>query len=699
MTAQLAPVGAPVGDPAAGPPPRRTLVPAPVAIVTGVAVVAVLAAIHVTQGTSDIGAGDLLGALTGADDAAWKILVGSRWPRLASGIVVGLALGASGAAMQSVARNHLASPELLGVTGGAFFAVTAAAAFGLSLPVWATGGFAFVGGLVAAALVMVLAAGGIGGPTRLVLAGSAAALALHSATYLLLILFEEATQGLFAWGSGSLMAVDTDASRDMFPVLLVGIAGLVVLGGRLDILALGDDTARALGVDVARTRLAALVLAVLLAAAAVAVAGPIGFVGLGAPAVVRLAASRSANLLRHRVLVVLSALAGVVVVLGSDIVVRAALGAGRAVEIPTGAVTTLFGATALVALVRRHVGSGPQREAPGASAVVARSSRRFAVVLVAGVVVVGAVLVAGLLLGGTTLLGGDVWLWLQGEAAQRTTFLLDERVPRVGAALLAGGALALAGTAVQAVGRNPLAEPSVLGLTAGAGVGAVGATIVVDGAGVWTMAGAAAVAAAATFAVVYRLGWRGGLQPDRLLLVGIGMTALLQAVMVVLLLTTDPWNTPRALTWLAGSTYGRQLDHLVPVAAALALALPTLLAGHRSLDLLALDDDVPRLLGVRLERTRTSALVAVVVLTAAAVTAIGVVAFVGLVAPHAARALVGGQHRRVLLVAPLLGAGLVGLADAVGRTLIAPAQVPAGLVTALVGTPYFAWLLWRSRSI
>ncbi len=697
MTAQLAPVAEPVADPPEGPPRRRSLVPGLVAVAAGAVVIVALAVVHVTQGTSDIGAADLLRILGGGDDHAWNVFVGSRWPRLVSGIVVGLALGAAGAAMQSVARNNLASPELLGVTGGAFLAVSAAAAFGLTLPVWATGGFAFVGGLAAAALVMALASGGVAGPTRLVLAGSAAALALHSGTYLLLILFEEATRGLFAWGSGSLVAVDTDASRDMLPILAIGIGGLVLLGGRLDILALGDDTARSLGVDVARTRVAALVLAVLLAAAAVAVAGPIGFVGLCAPAIVRLAASRSPNLLRHRLLVVLSAMAGVVVVLGSDIAMRAVLGANRAVEVPAGVVTTTFGAAVLVVLARRHRDSGPQREAPGASTSAARSSRRFWIVLVSCVAALLTVVVAGLLLGGTMLLTGDVWAWLQGDAGRRTTFLLDERVPRVGAAVLAGAALALAGTAVQAVGRNPLAEPSVLGLTAGAGVGAVGASIVVGGAGIWTMAAAAAVAAAATFTVVYRLGWRDGLHPDRLLLIGIGMTALLQAVMVVLLLTTDPWNTPRALTWLSGSTYGRQLDHLLPAAVALATGLPLLLANHRSLDLLALDDDAPRILGVRLERTR--ALILVGVLTAAAVTAIGVVAFVGLVAPHAARALVGGQHRRVLVVAPLIGAGLVGVADAVGRTVIAPAQVPAGLVTALVGTPYFAWLLWRSRTI
>ena len=122
------------------------------------------------------------------------------------------------------------------------------------------------------------------------------------------------------------------------------------------------------------------------------------------------------------------------------------------------------------------------------------------------------------------------------------------------------------------------------------------------------------------------------------------------------------------------------------------------LAVCRSLDLLAIDDDVPRILGVRLERVRWLVLAGVVALTSASVVAVGVVGFVGLVAPHAARALVGGSHRRVLVVATLIGAVLLSAADTIGRTAIAPAQVPAGLITALIGTPYFVWLLWRSRA-
>ena len=182
------------------------------------------------------------------------------------------------------------------------------------------------------------------------------------------------------------------------------------------------------------------------------------------------------------------------------------------------------------------------------------------------------------------------------------------------------------------------------------------------------------------------------------MLVGIGASYGLSAVTAMVIISSDPWNTPKALTWLTGSTYGRDLANLVPVGAAVAILIPVLAATHRSHDLLALDDDVPRVLGVRLERTRLLLLVTAVLLAASSVSAVGVVGFVGLVAPHAARALVGGRHLRVLPVAILLGAVLLVLADTIGRTVIAPDQIPAGLLTALIGTPYFVWLLWRTRA-
>lgn len=662
------------------------------------AAIVVLAAVHLTQGTASTGVGDLLRIVLGhGTDEATSVLIASRLPRLLAGVVVGIALGVAGAVLQSISRNSLASPDTLGVNAGAYLAVVATAAFGIALPALPAGGVALIGGLAASGLVLVLSAGGTAGPTRLVLAGSAVALALSSLTTVLLLLFEQATIGLFAWGSGTLMQINLDGVTQMGPIVLVGLVGVLLLATRLDLLALGDDSASVLGVNVRRTRLYATLLAVLLSAAAVTIAGPIGFVGLVAPTLVRLVGPLVPGLHRHRVFLPVAGLAGVLVVIAADVMLRLVLGGQAGVDIPTGVITSFVGALVLVWLARRYRDSGPTRQPPGARTSGPRSSRAFwTVMAVCGLALVAAV-VAGMLLGDTMLLSGDVVNWVAGRTGTALTFVLDQRFPRVLAALLAGAALAVAGTTVQAVCRNPLAEPGLLGITAGAGVGAVLLLTIMPAVGVWTLSAAAAAGALLAFALVYGLSWRGGLSSDRLVLIGVGVSAAATAVITFVIVLTDPWNTALALTWLSGSTYGRTLGQVAPVAIALVVLTPVVVHARRELDLLALDDDVPRVLGVRLERTRLLALTGSALLTSTAVSAVGVVGFVGLVAPHAARALVGGRHGRVLPVAALLGAVLVSVADTVGRTVIAPAQIPAGLLTAIIGTPYFIWLLWRTR--
>jgi ferric hydroxamate transport system permease protein len=659
----------------------------------------VLAAIHLTQGTSTVGALDLVQlALGGDEQEAARVLVASRLPRLVAGLVAGVALGMAGAALQSIARNPLASPDTLAVNSGAYLAVVAAASFGLALPALPAGAIAFLGGLATAGLVLLLGGNGRAGPTRLILAGSVMALALHALSFLLLLLYEQATVGLYAWGSGSLVQSDLRPAVQLGIVVLLAAAGCLLVGHRLDVLSLGDDTATALGIDVARTRLVTVALAVLLSAAAVTLVGPIGFVGLSAPVIVRLLSEKVPGLHRHRILLPLSGITGVLVVLVADIAVRTVLGGQAGVEIPTGVATTVVGAAVMVWLARRHRDSGPAGRPPAARLAATRSGRFFAVVVTGCTVVAAGAVVLGMLAGDTWLLTGDVLNWLQQRTGPAVTFVLDQRVPRVAAALLAGAALAVAGTVVQAACRNPLAEPGLLGITAGAGVGAVTVLTLAPLAGLWAMTGAAGAGAVLAFAVVYGLSWRGGLSADRLVLVGIGIWAGGSAVITFIIVATDPWNSVKALTWLSGSTYGRTMGQLAPVAIALLVCVPVAAAARRELDLLTLDEDTPRILGIRLERTRLVVLGAAAGLTATAVSAVGVIGFVGLVAPHAARALVGGRHARVIPVAALLGAIMVSLADTFGRTVIAPAQIPAGLVTALVGTPYFLWLLWRTRT-
>lgn len=688
-------------------PPGRERIATP-GVAGGVAVLAalLLAVVvtglwHLTQGTSGVGAADLLHALTGGQVdvggvPVTDIFTGSRLPRLLAGVAVGFALGAAGALLQSVTRNVLASPDTLAVTAGSYFALTAVAAFGLAVPLWASGAVAFAGGLVAAGVVLGLTGRAAGtATTRLILAGSAIAMALDAGTAMLLILFKENTTGLFAWGSGSLAQLNLDASERAAPLIVAVLVVALLLSRRMDVLGLGDDTASSLGVPVRSTRTLAVVCAVLLTSTSVTLAGPIAFVGLGAPVLTRLIAAKVRGLHRHALLVPAAGLAGALLILLADAVLRAILGAQGAASIPTGIPTALLGGLVIVVLALRLRDAGAARQA-GSAGSRPRSRRRFVLALVVVAALLAVAVVLGLLSGTLQLRTGDLGLWFQGDAPDLVARALDERWPRILAATLAGAALALAGTVVQSTVRNPLAEPGLLGITAGAGVGAV--LVVTSGiaGGRPVLVLMAVLVGLATFALITALAWRGGLLPDRFVLIGIGIGYALNAVMTFLLLRSDPWETPRILTWLSGTTYGRILPDVIPVAVALAIALPVALGMRRRLDLLAIDEDTPRVLGIRTERDRLWLLALAAVLAAVAVVAVGTVGFVGLIAPHLARALVGARHGRVIPVAMLLGALLVCVADTLGRTLIAPAQLPAGLMIALIGAPYFVWLLRRS---
>ncbi|WP_432042853.1 iron ABC transporter permease [Streptomyces cadmiisoli] len=659
-----------------------------------VLLVAGLAVVDVTQGTAAVGADEVLKALTGrADPADASVVIASRLPRMTAGLLVGAALAMAGAALQAVSRNVLAAPDTLAVNAGSYLALGLVAATGISLPLLASSGIAFVGGVAAAGVVLGLS--GLGsGTVRLVLAGSALTLGLTSVTEGLLLLFPEQTEGLYQWNQGSIAQHGFDGVLQMAPLGLVGLVGLLLVARRVDALALGDDAARGLGVPVRATRVTAVALAALLSAAAVTLAGPIGFVGLTAPALVRPLARRIRAFSRARTSLPVVGLTGAALVLGSDVLLRAVVAPDVAVAVPTGVVTSLVGAVFLVVMATRV------RDTAGAAANDGLRIRSRTVHLTTTAVLVAVligVVVAAVLLGDSKLLLGDVLNWAQGRAGRTVSFVLDTRVPRVLAALLAGAALALAGTLVQAVTRNPLAEPGVLGVSGGAALGAVLLVTTVPLAGSWSVAGAAFAGAAAASVVVFGLAARGGFGQNRLVLVGMGVATAATALISLLIVLTDPFNATKALTWLSGSTYGRTWPDALPLAVVLTAGVAAAVARRTELDLVSLDEDTPRLLGIGLAPARLGFLVLSVLLIGTAVAAAGTIGFVGLVAPHAARTLVGRQHARVVPVAVLLGATLVCAADLLGRTVIAPAQLGAGLMTAVIGTPYFLYLLVRSR--
>ncbi|WP_049897326.1 iron ABC transporter permease [Nesterenkonia massiliensis] len=676
-------------------------------LVLGAAVLVLLSAVHLTQGTSQATAGQLLGALlSGEDSQLAGIAVDSRLPRLIGGVAVGAVLGLSGCALQAMTRNPLASPDTLAVNAGAHLALTAAAAFGISLPLMSSAALAFTGGFLAAGLVLALTGFSESAPIRLVLAGTVVAMGLASVTAALLMIYAQSTQGLFLWGAGTLNLSGLNGVLRLLPVVLAAAAVLVLLARSTDVLSLGSDTAQSMGVRVTAVRAGLLVCSVLLASCAVTMVGPLGFVGLCAPAIVRLLSTRVIRFGRFGWALAGSALLGALIVIGADVGVRAVFLDGifgftdpsLAVGIPTGVVTSLLGAGFLVVLAIRMRSAGGNQEisAVGVPSAV-RLSRRVTV-LVVSCTLLAALVVAGMLLGDWWLRLGDVLLWLGGEAPRSIEITLDFRAPRVAAALLAGAALAAAGALVQTVTRNPLAEPGILGVAASGGAGAVIALIVLPTGSAWTMSAGAAAGAVLAGLIVFALASSPAGSPEKVVLVGIGVMTAAQAVTQLLIATAHPHSQAMAISWLGGSTFGTAWRDLGPLTLMLVASLPVMIFLRRELDLISIDDITPRVLGVSLTTVRGAALTVAVVLSAASVTAVGVISFVGLAAPHAARMLIGREHRWFLPISALLGAALVSISDTFGRSVIAPYQLPAGLVVAVIGPPYLLWLLKRSTA-
>ncbi|WP_432574143.1 FecCD family ABC transporter permease [Kineococcus sp. SYSU DK005] len=291
----------------------------------------------------------------------------------------------------------------------------------------------------------------------------------------------------------------------------------------------------------------------------------------------------------------------------------------------------------------------------------------------------------------------DVLRTLAGHGERAQEFIvLGLRLPRLVTGLLVGLALGVAGAVFQLVTRNPLGSPDVIGFTHGAVTGALVVMLVLGGTGVDVPVGAVAGGLASAL-LVYLLSRRGGVHGYRLILVGIGVTAVLQAVNNYLLTRAQVEEAQAAQVWVTGSLNGRGWEQAVPLGVGLAVLVPALLVAGRSLALLDLGDDAARALGVRVERVRLVVLAVAVVVTALAAMAAGPVSFVALAAPQVARRLTGAVGPG-LVAAGLTGALVVVVSDFAAQRLFAPTQLPVGVVTGAVGGLYLAYLLvgqWR----
>lgn len=691
--------------------------------VTGFTVaVLLLAALSLCVGAGEVGPGGVLDYLLGRDgardNARLALVVGDlRLPRTLTALLVGSALGVAGCLLQAVTRNPLAETGLLGVNAGASLGVVA----GIGLLGFSSGyaylGCAFTGAVVASGLVLLIAgrAGG-GSPMRLILAGAALGATFGGLTNVIVVNSAETYDRFRFWVLGSLAGVEGSGElARLAPVLALGFLIALLVARPLSALALGDDLARGLGHRPPVIRTVVAVAVTLLTAAAIALAGPISFLGLLAGFVARaLAGTRLAPRL------LLAGLIGAAVLIAADVAARVV---SRPYEAPVSVIVALLGAPVLIALVRSRQlaamgATEPATGAPGAGGarrrwlparragraegredlVVRRGPLSLLIPLRPAVAAAGlaVLLLAGVVVsayaGQSDMSVGRAFQAVLGYGDRFDVLLVQRfRLGRIVAGLVAGAALGLAGCLTQTLARNRLATPELLGVNDGA-TAAVLISVTFSASGTfgawWAGPLGALVAVLVVTAVSGGLGQRG----YRVLVVGLAMSALASAVTQVVLARRSLNSAGSLYVWTSGSLNGRGYAVAVPVLIGLVVLVPLALVAARQLRVLRFDDATAASLGSRPGRTRMVCLLLAVALAGLAVGICGPVGFVALASPVIASRL-SGPLRVPLVASMLTGAVLVVLADTLGRVVFDGTELPVGVVTTVLGGPFLLWVL------
>lgn len=639
---------------------------------------AAAAAIVLTRLAAQLPPSDWLAALLAPAPGDMRQLVAhyASLPRIAVALLCGSSLGLAGALFQQILRNPLASPTTLGVEAGGQLALAVAtiAAPGI-LPAEPV---ALAGGALAASLVFAVAWARGFSSLSLILAGLVTALFCGAMSAALKLLNQEYVAVLYIWGAGSLAQQDWSVAGALLPRVLV-LGGLAALMARpLAILTLDDMAARALGLPVNLVRAGGLAIAVALTAIVIAAIGVIGFLGLAAPQIARLAGART---LSQRL--VAAPLVGAFLLVIVDQLVQAVSGFSSTL-FPTGAAMALLGAPLLFWLLPRlRLAAAPVAERP-------RGSARARPLLLLGLAVLGLLVVTLALLVGS----GEGGLRIAGPAD--LSMLAPWRLPRIAVALTAGLMLAVAGTLLQRLTGNPMASPEILGIGTGVLVGIVASLLISAAPGRALQLAAGSIGALAALAVLLSTGLRSRFAAEHLLLTGVALAALLDGVVVAFLALGDP-RAGQVLAWISGSTYRADATGVLTAGLAALLLVPAALLTGRWLDILGLGEASARGLGLPLAWARFAIMLIAALLTGSAMLVVGPLTFAGLLGPHLAYGL--GFRRAVpqIVAAALIGGIVMVAADWIGRLVIFPLQLPAGLVATLIGGPYLVLQLARRR--
>jgi ABC-type Fe3+-siderophore transport system permease subunit len=612
-------------------------------------------------------------------DPVRMVLLYSTLPRLVMAALCGAGLAASSAILQQVLQNPLASPTTLGIDAGARLALALAILFVPSLFGIGRDTVALIGSATSALLVFTLVRRREFSAISIVLAGLVVSLYCGALSAILVLVKDRTLTSLFIWGSGSLSQQSWGPGIGLavrFGLMAVPISLLV---RPLSLLDLGDESVRSLGLSVTKLRLLAIGAAVVLSAFVTSAVGVIGFIGMVAPIIARLAGAR-----RFGERLLWSSLIGALLLLLTDATLQNLAGLSSEF-IPTGAVTAVLGSPLLLFLLPRL--KVVTRPLPNMA-----TGRGWAFSIRASLPILATVF--ALLLCLAILVGrGPSGEW-QIIPMRQWSEVMPWRLPRLGAAASAGALLGVAGLILQRLTGNEMASPEVLGVSAGAILAVAVSLFAVSGIG---RVGESVFATAGGFSVlgaILVLGRHSGFAPERVLLAGIALNALIDAVVGVLSSTGDP----RAITllyWMAGSTSGTTSADAVNAGIATIFLVGASLLTVRWLAILPLGGPHAKALGVPIARARFLLLLLASILTATATPILGPLTFVGLMAPHIV--LVIGIRRILpaLLSVAAVGAVIMTTADWLARTVAFPIQLPTGLIAAMVGAPFLMMLLNR----
>ncbi len=594
----------------------------------------------------------------------------SLLPRIVVAILAGGALAFAGTIFQQILRNPLAEPSTLGILSGAQLAITL-----LSLSVATVSAHdrevaGLAGGIAAVFIVAGLAKRSDLSPMTLLLCGMVISFSAGSASVILALFHHEYLRGVFIWGSGSLIQNDYTNAQALALRLVILIPALLLFSRPLAIIGLDETQARGLGLSPSSLRIAVLFLATVLSACIVARVGVIAFIGLAATNIVRLSGART---LRQR-LIWGTLLGAVLLMLADSLVLVAAPAIG---EVPTGTVTAITGAVLMLLLVKyvpHTVDQSYHNDFPPAL----RGKSALLVVFVS--VAILALLTAFSLT--ERFFAGGV----------EPSVLFAGRWPRVLTSASAGAMLGIAGAVTQAMTRNPIASPEGLGVSGGAGLGIILAFFAGGMASPLLPLAGGVAGAMVAFTIVLIVAKGKSYAPGPVLLSGIAISALATALISLIVASGDP-RASYILAWTMGPTF-RATSIVAIIATALVLiGLSLSPLFRRALEILPLGDSTARSLGVNPSRSRLLLLVFAAFLTGIATMIVGPLSFVGMMAPHLARMTGARSQMRTLLTAGVTGAAIMICADWFGRAADFPYEIPAGVIAAFIGGPYFLFVI------